>query len=130
MKRNVMWAPWIGPGLEHLHVQQIDEDIFADGLILGLNGQEPFRVRYEIHCDNQWRLRTVNLSLLSGSFQTLNFATDGGGSWKDEAGIVDPPPSGRQGVGKSGSPFFDTLPLRVQVSEAGVTVPPRYGFAM
>src|SRR2546421_11925011 len=112
MKRNVMWAPWIGPGLEHLHVQQIDEDIFADGLILGLNGQEPFRVRYEIHCDNQWRLRTVNLSLLSGSFQTLNFATDGGGSWADEAGKAVPPPCGWPCWCMSLSPFTPTPPLK------------------
>ena len=112
MKRNVMWASWIGPGLEHLHVQQIDEDIFADGLILGLNGQEPFRVRYEIYCDNQWRLRTVNLSLLSGSFQTLNFATDGGGSWTDEAGNAIPSLSGCLDVDISVTPFTNTLPIR------------------
>src|SRR2546430_3387642 len=112
MERNVMWAPWIGPGLEHLHIQQIDEDAFADGLILGLIGQEPFRVRYEIHCDNQWRLRTVNLSLLSGSFQTLNFATDGGGSWTDEAGNAVPPPRGRPGVDISVTPFTNTPPTR------------------
>src|SRR2546430_17423279 len=86
MKRNVMWAPWIGPGLEHLHVQQIDEDIFADGLILGLIGQEPFRVRDEIHCGNQWKLRTGNRSLLIGSFQMLNFTTEGGGRGAARAG--------------------------------------------
>src|SRR5260370_25818090 len=110
MERNVMWAPWIEPGLEHLHVQQIDEDISADGLILGLIGQEPFRARYEIHCDNQWRLRTVNLSLLSGSFQTLNFSTDGGGALTGEAGKSGPPPHRRPDSGSISITFLNTVP--------------------
>ena len=112
MERHIMWAPLMGPGLEHLHVMQTDEDIIADGLILGLNGQEPFRVRYEIRCDSQWRLRTVHLSLLSGSQRTLNFSTDGGGSWTDEGGNAIPSLSGCLDVDISVTPFTNTLPIR------------------
>jgi len=112
MERHIMWIPWIGPGLEHLHIKQTDEHITADGLILGLNEQEPFRVRYEIHCDSQWRLRTVHLSLLSGSRQTLNLSTDGSGSWTTEAGNVIPSLSGCLDVDISATPFTNTLPIR------------------
>jgi len=112
MERHIMWTPWIGPGLEHLHIKQTDEHITADGLILGLNEQEPFRVRYEIHCNSQWRLRTVHLSLLSGSPQTLNLSTDGSGSWTTEAGNVIPSLSGCLDVDISATPFTNTLPIR------------------
>ena len=112
MERHIMWTPWIGPGLEHLHIKQMDEHITADGLILGLNEQEPFRVRYEIHCNSQWRLRTVHLSLLSGSHQTLNLSTDGSGSWTTEAGSVIPSLSGCLDVDISVTPFTNTLPIR------------------
>jgi uncharacterized protein len=62
MERQIMWSPWTGPGLEHLLLRQQQEDIVADSLILGVEEQRPFRVRYEIHCDQQWRLRAVHLA--------------------------------------------------------------------
>ena len=76
MKRQVMWSPWSAPGLEHLQVFSQAEGIAADGLILGVNEQEPFRVRYEIHCDQLWKVRTVHVSLLSGPRQSLTLLTD------------------------------------------------------
>lgn len=42
-----MWSPWTGPGLEHLRLLQQQEDIVADGLILGVEEQIPFRLRFE-----------------------------------------------------------------------------------
>jgi hypothetical protein len=122
MERHMMWTPWIGPGLEHLHIKQTDKDINADGLILGLNGQEPFRVRYEIRCDGQWRLRTVHLSLLSGSPQTLNLLTDGSGSWTNEAGSVIPSLSGCLDVDISSTPFTNTLPIRRLTLKPGLPI--------
>ncbi len=122
MERHIMWTPWIGPGLEHLHIKQTDKDIIADGLILGLNGQEPFRVRYEIRCDSQWRLRTVHLSLLSGSPQTLNLLTDGSGSWTNEAGSVIPSLSGCLDVDISSTPFTNTLPIRRLTLKPGLPI--------
>lgn len=122
MERHMMWTPWIGPGLEHLHIKQTDKDIIADGLILGLNGQEPFRVRYEIRCDSQWRLRTVHLSLLSGSPQTLNLLTDGSGSWTNEAGSVIPSLSGCLDVDISSTPFTNTLPIRRLTLKPGLPI--------
>jgi len=44
MERNVMWSPWNGPGLEHLYLRENHEQIAADGLILGVKDQVPFRV--------------------------------------------------------------------------------------
>ena len=67
MERQVMWSPWTGPGLEHLHLLEQQEGILADGLILGVKEQVPFRIHYTIDCDLQWRLRAVHLSAPSAS---------------------------------------------------------------
>ena len=112
MQRHVMWSPWAGPGLEHLYLLQQQEGIVADGLILGVQEQAPFRVHYEIHCDLQWRLRAVHLSLLSGSSQSLHLLTDGEGVWTTESGETIPLPKGCLDVDISATPFTNTLPTR------------------
>jgi hypothetical protein len=111
MERQIMWSPWTGPGLEHLHLLQLPEGIVADGLILGVEEQAPFRVRYEIHCDPQWRLRAINLSVPGGSSPSLLF-TDGNGSWTTESGETIPSLKGCLDVDISATPFTNTLPIR------------------
>ena len=108
MERQIMWSPWTGPGLEHLHVLQQREGIIADGLILGVKEQAPFRVHYEIHCDPQWKLRAAHLSLLSGSPQFLHLFTDGEGSWTTESGEAFPLLKGCLDVDISATPFTNT----------------------
>src|ERR1700730_17696190 len=112
MERQVMWSPWIGPGLEHLHLLQRQEDIVADGLILGVQEQTPFRVRYEIRCDPQWRDRAIQLNLLDGSSHSLHFFTDGAGNWTTESGEALPSLKGCLDVDISATPFTNTLPVR------------------
>ena len=112
MQRNVMWTPWIGPGLEHLHLVQSSEQIVADGLIIGVEEQTPFRVRYKIRCDSQWRLRTVDLSLLDDPPQTLHLSTDGAGAWTGGVGEVIAALNGCLDVDISSTPFTNTLPIR------------------
>jgi len=53
MERNVMWSPWSGPGLEHLYLREDHEHIAADGLILGVKDQVPFRVHLWLYAINQ-----------------------------------------------------------------------------
>jgi uncharacterized protein len=112
MERQVMWSPWTGPGLEHLHLLEQQEGILADGLILGVKEQVPFRVRYTIHCDLQWRLRAVHLSAPSASSRSLHLFTDGEGLWTAEGGEEIPSLSGCLDVDISATPFTNTLPIR------------------
>ena len=112
MERQVMWSPWTGPGLEHLRLLQRQEDIVADGLILGVQEQMPFRVRHEIRCDLQWRVRAIQLSLLDGSSHSLVFFTDGVGNWTTESGEAIPSLKGCLDVDISATPFTNTLPVR------------------
>ncbi len=119
MDRQVMWSPWSAPGLEHLQIFTQSEGIVADGLILGVQEQEPFRVRYEIHCDQHWRLRTVHVSLLSGSRQSLTLLTNGEGSWATESGKEISSLKGCFDVDISGTPFTNTLPIRRLALQSG-----------
>jgi hypothetical protein len=112
MERQVMWSPWTGPGLEHLHLLEQEEGILADGLILGVKEQEPFRVHYTIDCDLQWRLRAVHLSAPSASSRSLHLFTDGGGFWTAEGGEAILSLDGCLDVDISATPFTNTLPIR------------------
>jgi len=112
MERQVMWSPWTGPGLEHLHLLQQQEGMLADGLILGVKEQVPFRVHYSIHWDLQWSLRAVHLSIPGGASPSLHLFTDGGGSWTTEDGEAIPSLNGCLDVDISATPFTNTLPIR------------------
>lgn len=112
MDQQIMWVPWMGTGLEHLHLLQKQEDIVADSLILGVGEQGPFRLHYEIHCNLQWRLRAVHVSLLTGSSQSLHLFTDGEGIWTTEQGEAISSLQGCLDVDISATPFTNTLPIQ------------------
>ena len=120
MERNVMWSPWDGPGLEHLYLKEDNEHITADGLILGVKDQVPFRAHYEITCDLQWRIRTVRVQLLSGRKEILALNTDGEGNWIGAAGESLDQLHGCLDIDISESPFTNTLPIRRAAFEPGV----------
>ncbi len=112
MERQILWSPWLGPGLEHLRLLQEQQEIIADGLILGVHEQRPFRVHYEIRCTIDWRLRAVHVSVLGDGSQSLVFLTDGEGTWRTEGGEVIPLLQGCLDVDISLTPFTNTLPIR------------------
>lgn len=112
MERHVMWSSWDGPGLEHLCLSQQQDGIVADGLIIGVEEQRPFRARYEIHCTPHWELRAVHMSLLSDSVPSLHLLTDGVGNWTTERGEALPSLQGCLDVDISVTPFTNTLPIR------------------
>jgi uncharacterized protein len=119
MKRQVMWSPWTTPGLEHVQVFTQSDGIVADGLLLGVEKQEPFRVRYEIQCDHRWKLRTVQITVLGGISQSLHLVTDGEGSWVTGRGEVLPSLTGCLDVDISVTPFTNTLPIRRLTLQSG-----------
>jgi hypothetical protein len=121
MERHVMWSPWAGPGLEHLYLLEQQEGVVADGLILGVEEQVPFRVRYEIQCDLQWRLRAVHVGVWSGSSQSLHLLTDGEGGWTTESRETLPRLAGCLEVDISATPFTNTLPIRRLALQPGAS---------
>jgi uncharacterized protein len=121
MERQILWQPWRGPGLEHLRLLQKQEGIVADGLILGVQEQGPFRLHYTIHCDSQWRLRSVHMSLLPGLPSSLHLLTDGEGTWTTSEGEALPSLQGCLDVDISATPFTNTLPIRRLALQPGST---------
>lgn len=128
MKRQAMWSPWTTPGLEHVQVFTQSDGIVADGLILGVMEQEPFRVWYEIQCDQRWKLRAVHISLLGGVSQSLHLVTDGEGSWATGRGEALPSLTGCLDIDISVTPFTNTLPIRRLALQSGVPATMRIAY--
>lgn len=128
MPRHVMWSAWTGPGLEHLQLREVQQAIIADGLILGVHEHRPFRVRYQIHSTDNFRLRAVHVSVLSDELQSLSLLTDGLGAWTTESAETIPSLSGCLDVDISLTPFTNTLPIRRLALQPGsqATLPMAY----
>ena len=109
---DVMWAPWGQPGLEHLHLASAPDGVLANGLIIGIAEDQPFRARYEIRCDGQWRVREVRVALLDSGPSEIGLFADGNGRWTAHTGAPMPELDGCIDVDISTTPFTNTLPIR------------------
>ncbi len=107
-----MWSSIEGEGLENLRLSVDGGGVRADGVVLGVEGVEPFRVRYEISCDADWRVRELTVSAVSGKNETLRLLADGEGRWATENGRSIPFLDGCVDVDISATPFTNTLPIR------------------
>jgi hypothetical protein len=111
--RTVFWAPWDGPGLEHLRLRSADIGYVATGTVLGLSGGLPFRMQYKIKCDSDWHVRKVLLDCLGpeGGRERQLRAT-GRGQWKDDSGEILPQLDGCHDIDIDVTPFTNTLAVR------------------
>ena len=107
-----MWAPWEGPGLEHLRLVTSDGGVVANGLVIGLEAGRPFRIGYEVRCDERWRVREVRVATPDSERPVLKLLTDGEGQWKRGGGEPVPELEGSIDVDISATPFTNTLPIR------------------
>jgi uncharacterized protein len=112
VEREVMWAPWEGPGLEHLRLVTSGSGIVANGLVIGLEAGRPFRIGYEIRCDGRWRVQEVRAAAPDLGQPVLELLTDGEGHWKRGGGEPMPELDGCIDVDISATPFTNTLPIR------------------
>ena len=112
MEREVMWAPWEGPGLEHLRLVTSDDGVVANGFVIGLEAGRPFRIGYEVRCDGRWRVREVSLATPDSERPVLELLADGEGHWKRRGGESVPELDGCIDVDISATPFTNTLPIR------------------
>src|SRR5947209_5518392 len=122
MERNVMWTPWNGPGLEHLHLKEDQGFIIGDGLILGVKDGSPYRAHYEVTCDLEWRVRSVHVQLLSGQRQGLTLHGDAEGNWMSAAGERLDGLHGCLDIDISETPFTNTLPIRRAAFKPGMAL--------
>ncbi len=112
VEREVVWAPWEGPGLEHLRLVASGSGVVANGLVIGLEAGRPFRIGYEVRCDGRWRMREVLVATPESERPVLELLADGEGRWKRRGGEPLPELDGCIDVDISATPFTNTLPIR------------------
>ena len=112
MEREVIWVPWVGPGLEHLRLVPEEGGSVADGLIVGMDRQRAFRARYEIRCDARWRVREVRVAVPGSDQPAVELVADGDGSWTTRGSDTVPELEGCVDIDISATPFTNALPIR------------------
>jgi hypothetical protein len=112
MQREVIWAPSDAPGLEHLRLSVEGASVRADGLVIGLDAEQAFRAHYVLRCDSEWRVRELEVAVLSGDEPSLRLLSDGQGHWSTSEGAALPLLDGCIDVDLSATPFTNTLPIR------------------
>lgn len=114
MRREVVWSAWDGPGTEHLLLAAAEDGAVADGLVVGVAGGRPFRVRYEVRCDAGWCARAVRVYAPGPDPSTpaVDLLADGEGNWTTRGGETVTGLKGCVDVDVSATPFTNTLPIR------------------
>ncbi|OGW40574.1 MAG: hypothetical protein A2010_01625 [Nitrospirae bacterium GWD2_57_9] len=112
MEKNVLWTPWVDPGLEHLRMARISKGINADGMIVGIKDNVPFRAHYKVRGDSAWRLQQVEIYLLDDSSEDIKMHADGRGHWTDDSGAPLPFLDGCVDMDISATPFTNTLAIQ------------------
>ncbi len=107
-----MWTPWDGPGLEDLRLTIDGDAVRADGLIISVAEDGPFRVRYSVRCDAAWRVREARVARLDRAVMPVALRADGEGRWTTPEGEALPELDGCIDIDIIGTPFTNTLPIR------------------
>lgn len=128
MEHEVMWVSLDEKKFEHLRLSISEEGISADGLMIHLDQNNSFRLRYRIDCDAAWRVRKVELSRLDESPQHLALHSDGKGRWTNMQGEIISSLNGCSEIDIFYSPFTNTLAIRRLVLEKGESADIRVGF--
>ncbi|PQO91880.1 hypothetical protein C5614_25150 [Massilia phosphatilytica] len=110
MKRSYRWATEQGGGLEHVELETGEAGVTAEGVLIGPAGGRLFACSYLLRCDEQWRVRSLDVHVAGKGAVSLH--ADGAGNWLDADGTPLPALQGCTDVDLSGSPFTNTLPIR------------------
>jgi hypothetical protein len=113
MERQILWSAEGEPGLEHLRLSQQDNRVAANGMIIGVVDEQPFRLHYEVQCDSHYRFLMVRVNLFVPLYRTLLLTVDADGFWRTSSS--DMPLAQLQGcidIDISATPFTNTLPIR------------------
>jgi uncharacterized protein len=106
------WATFDGHSLVHATVDIKDTVIYARGAAVVTEQRTPVSVWYEIECDGQWRVRRVDLSVLTTTTENLVLVSDGEGHWTDADGHGLSELEGCIDIDLDITPFTNTLPIR------------------
>jgi hypothetical protein len=107
-----LWTPWDAPGLEDLRLTVDADGVRADGLIIGVADDGPYRLRYSVRCDAGWRVREARVVRLDRAVAPIVLRANGAGRWMTGEGDPLPALAGCIDIDLAGSPFTNTLPIR------------------
>jgi uncharacterized protein len=112
MLRKIIWSNQADIGLEHFYLRHGDDEITADGIVIGVEENVAFCIHYKIICDLRWQVRKVVVKSLDENEQTIRFVSDGFGNWTNESGDPISELKGCFDVDITATPFTNTLPIR------------------
>jgi hypothetical protein len=117
---QVLWIPWDSLGIEHLRFDtDVEGNVTADGLVIGLADGVPFRVRYVIRLDKTWNVSSVHINQLDLEKVPTFFSSNKESDWFDSLRKPVPSVSGCTDIDLSVSPFTNTIPIRRLNLEVG-----------
>ena len=110
-QRNILWQRLDAPGWEHLRLTGDNHGTRADGLVISVEKDQVFRLRYHVRCDSQWRCLGAELELLDEPKTNLVLKKKPGYNWirngTQIAGTRD-----CIDIDIAATPFTNTLPIR------------------
>lgn len=109
---EVIWRALHLPGMEHMRCTFDALRLNVDGLVIGVDEDQPFRVLYHIQTDEAGCVRDVEVRDLLHGQPAIHLHADGQGHWLDAGGIALPLLDGCIDVDISVTPFTNTLPVR------------------
>jgi hypothetical protein len=115
--REVMWRRDDG-GVAHVRAEWGDGEVDVDGVVAWPEGGVPHRVRYALHCDAAWRVRSLRVAAPEDG-GALELRGDGAGAWVDGSGAALPHLDGCVDVDLYAVAFTNTLPVRRLAMAAG-----------
>ena len=119
--RSIAWD-WIGrPGHEDLVLDDGPNGIEAAGDIAATLAGTPFRLRYRLACDKDWRFRSASLALDAPAPLSCRIARASDGTWRVNE---SPRPDLAQAsaIDIMATPLTNTLPIRALAFRPGVPV--------
>lgn len=109
-KTIARWQDLQGNSIEHLVLNETGDGINAGSVIISKDDGNPYAARYQIICDNEWRVRSVGVELL-GEDRNIRLTGDGSGGWSGQSGDLTQL-RGAIDVDITATPFTNTLPIR------------------
>jgi hypothetical protein len=121
--RSVVWQRLDLPGGEYCSLSRVGDGWRLAGVAVGTFERVPLRADYVVACDEGWRTREVDLTVVAnGDERRLHIRAEGGGMWSANGRAVD----GVRGcidIDLGISPATNTLPIRRLNLAVGASAP-------
>lgn len=112
MQRDVLWAPLVAPGLEHLRLEISAEAVHADSALLAVYDGRVFRATYQMACDTSWQAREMRITVSHPIASVLHLHADGNGRWSNETREPLSALDGCVDIDFAATPFTNTPTIR------------------